>query len=264
MPGLLLGDRCNSKWYWHSFYALWSPFGLHQQAPWPQNTRHISRWKGTRGNHLHNFIHHRTMALLLATFRVYLQPDHKRLIDTSTSSSFTPIWQQKVFTKIIGLPYRNAYKKGCRNRVVDALSHRPHDQLQCSIAWLFHLTIRSDAPRSYEKLHKDSMDCYLLSKLVISPLVVLCYTYTFDRWITLLQEQDLAFTQKKKNKIWLVNNTTVSSQGNSCPSLPLDVFAPGCPRLKKLFLWKSMKKMMCLFTWNYQLGLSTMINYFLS
>jgi hypothetical protein len=39
-------------------------------------------------------------------------------------------WQQKVFTKLLGLNYRIVYKKGSENRVIDALSRRlvGHDE----------------------------------------------------------------------------------------------------------------------------------------
>jgi hypothetical protein len=34
-------------------------------------------------------------------------------------------WQQKFFTKLLGLNYKIVYKKGSENKVVDALSRRP-------------------------------------------------------------------------------------------------------------------------------------------
>jgi hypothetical protein len=40
-------------------------------------------------------------------------------------------WQQKVFTKLLGLNYKIVYKKGCDNRVTDALSQRPESSAKC-------------------------------------------------------------------------------------------------------------------------------------
>jgi hypothetical protein len=43
-------------------------------------------------------------------------------------------WQQKVFTKLLGMNYKVLYKKGVENRVVDALSRNPShadDSLSC-------------------------------------------------------------------------------------------------------------------------------------
>jgi hypothetical protein len=40
------------------------------------------------------------------------------------------VWQQKVFTKLLGLDYKIFYKKGSDNRVADALSRRPLSSLE--------------------------------------------------------------------------------------------------------------------------------------
>jgi hypothetical protein len=54
----------------------------------------------------------------------------------------TTVWQQKAFTKLLGLRYR----KGQENRVADALSHRQHTEtlavhtiIKCQPAWLDEL-----------------------------------------------------------------------------------------------------------------------------
>ena len=41
-------------------------------------------------------------------------------------------WQQKVFTKLLGLQYKVVYKKGVKNGVADALSRRTHHLSQCA------------------------------------------------------------------------------------------------------------------------------------
>lgn len=40
-------------------------------------------------------------------------------------------WQQRVFTKILGLQYKVVYKQGNQNGVVDALSRRSHGEVLC-------------------------------------------------------------------------------------------------------------------------------------
>jgi hypothetical protein len=64
-------------------------------------------------------------------WRAYLQltefvifTDQKSLIHLSDQRLHTH-WQQKVFTKLLGLQYKILYKKGTDNRVVDALSRHP-------------------------------------------------------------------------------------------------------------------------------------------
>lgn len=72
------------------------------------------------------------MAILIAVdqWRSYLQlgefiiyTDQKSLIHLDDQRLHTP-WQQKVFTKMLGLQYRIVYKPGFDNRVADALSRR--------------------------------------------------------------------------------------------------------------------------------------------
>jgi transposase InsO family protein len=73
------------------------------------------------------------LAILLAVehWRSYLQlaefqilTDHKSLIQLEEQRLHTP-WQQKVFTRLLGLQYRIVYKKGVDNGAADALSRAP-------------------------------------------------------------------------------------------------------------------------------------------
>lgn len=73
-------------------------------------------------------------------------------------------WQQKVFTKLLGLQYRIIYKPGIDNRVADALSCRDHSEELSAISapipcWL------SDIQRSYDS---DGRAKELLTKLAVS------------------------------------------------------------------------------------------------
>ena len=56
--------------------------------------------------------------------------DQKSLIHLNEQRLNTA-WQQKVFTKLLGLQYKIVYKKGSDNRVADALSRRAHDSATC-------------------------------------------------------------------------------------------------------------------------------------
>lgn len=73
------------------------------------------------------------MAILLALEQwcSYLQhaefqiiTDHRSLVLLTEQRLHTP-WQQKVFTKLIGLQYKIVYRKGSENGVIDALSCYP-------------------------------------------------------------------------------------------------------------------------------------------
>lgn len=74
------------------------------------------------------------MAILIAVdhWRAYLQlkefiifTDQKSLVHLNEQRLHTA-WQQKVFTRLLGLQYRVVYKPGADNRVADALSRRGH------------------------------------------------------------------------------------------------------------------------------------------
>jgi hypothetical protein len=80
------------------------------------------------------------LAVLLAVdhWRSYLQhapfiiyTDHRSLSHLNEQKLKTP-WQQKVFTKLLGLQYQVVYKKGSDNNAADALSRCPHPPLECA------------------------------------------------------------------------------------------------------------------------------------
>ena len=90
------------------------------------------------------------LAILIAVeqWRQYLQhveffiyTDQKSLAHLN-EQRFHTLWQQKVFTKLLGLQYSIVYKKGTDNRVADALSRKTlHDStcLALSVASLLWL-----------------------------------------------------------------------------------------------------------------------------
>lgn len=67
--------------------------------------------------------------LQLIEFVIY--KDQKALTHLNDQRLHT-IWQQRVFTKLLGLRYRIIYKKGMKNSVVDSLSRRHHYPDECT------------------------------------------------------------------------------------------------------------------------------------
>jgi hypothetical protein len=74
-----------------------------------------------------------------AEFIIYT--DQKSLVHLNEQRLNTP-WQQRMFSKLVGLQYKIIYKKGLENGAADALSRRPHysDQVlaisTCSPKWI--------------------------------------------------------------------------------------------------------------------------------
>jgi hypothetical protein len=104
----------------------------------------VSRGLGPRTKGLSTY-EKEYMAILLAVehWRTYLQhaefvihTDHCSLAHLEDQRLHTP-WQQKVFTKLLGLQFIIKYKKGSENRVADALSRRPQPEASlCAISTL--------------------------------------------------------------------------------------------------------------------------------
>jgi hypothetical protein len=148
------------------------------------------------------------MAILIAVeqWRSYLQlgefiifTDQKSLIHLS-DQHLHMVWQQKVFTKLLGLQYRIVYKPGTDNRVADALSRRGQVEELAAVAapvpvWLEEIkcSYTSD-PKCQE----------LLSKLAVSPGADLHFS---------LQQGLL----KYKGRIW-VGSDMILQQSLSCIS----------------------------------------------
>lgn len=82
------------------------------------------------------------MASLFATPRVHHQNGPKSLVHLE-EQRLTTVWQQKAFTKLLGLQYKICYRKGLENRAADALSRRRHPEditlntvTECQPIWL--------------------------------------------------------------------------------------------------------------------------------
>jgi hypothetical protein len=58
-----------------------------------------------------------------------IHTDQQSLVHLNEQRLHTP-WQQKVFTKLLGLNYKIVYRRGVENSAADALSRKPAtDQL---------------------------------------------------------------------------------------------------------------------------------------
>jgi hypothetical protein len=66
--------------------------------------------------------------LQLAEFHIIT--DQRSLVQLTEQRLHTP-WQQKVFTKLLGLQYTIRYRKGPENKVADALSRFPKPDAKC-------------------------------------------------------------------------------------------------------------------------------------
>ena len=64
------------------------------------------------------------MVVLPQHAEFHIITNHKSLMQLSEQRLHTP-WQQKVFTRQLGLQYRIIYRKGADNEAVDALSRVP-------------------------------------------------------------------------------------------------------------------------------------------
>lgn len=112
------------------------------------------------------------MAILLAIdqWRAYLQyaefhilTDQKSLSQLSEQRLHTP-WQQKVFSKLLGLSYRIIYRKGSDNRVADALSRHPVDC--CAAMTVARPQWFADIEQSYSS---DAHVQSVITKLLLNP-----------------------------------------------------------------------------------------------
>jgi hypothetical protein len=74
--------------------------------------------------------------LLHAEFVIHT--NHHNLIHLNEKCLHTP-WQQKVFSKLLGLCYKVVYRRGSENQAADALSHRDHPEQLNAISSLVHL-----------------------------------------------------------------------------------------------------------------------------
>ncbi|CAN6322178.1 unnamed protein product [Urochloa humidicola] len=177
------------------------------------------------------------LAIIMAVqqWRYYLQhaefliyTDQRSLVQLNEQRLHTH-WQQKVFTKLLGLQYRIIYKQGVENRVADALSRKSAHHLQCN-------AISSCVPQwirlVLDGYQQDEASLEFISKLTIDPEAVPHFT---------LRDGLLRY----KSRIWIGQNPSLQQQlMAACHSSPVGGHS-GAPvtymRMKKMFAWKGMK-----------------------
>jgi hypothetical protein len=165
--------------------------------------------------------------LLHSEFDIFT--DQKSLVHLNEQRLHTP-WQQRVFSKLIGLQYRIVYKVGAENSVADALSRRHHDSSQ-------HFALSTMTPQWLDEVvagyQQDPVTAELVTKLSIAPEVVPHFT---------LHNGLLRF----KNKVWLPNILTlklkVMTALHASPVGGHSGFPVTYKRIKQHFAWTGMKK----------------------
>ena len=82
-------------------------------------------------------------------------------------------WQQRVFTKLLGLQYQIVYCLGFDNRAADALSRHPSPLAVCMAVTSLVPSWISTVLASY---HEDPFATTLLTKLAVDPTAIPHYT----------------------------------------------------------------------------------------
>lgn len=179
------------------------------------------------------------LAIVLAVeqWRPYLQfsefvvkTDQRSLVHLEEQRLHTP-WQQKAFTKLLGLQYRICYRKGTENSAAHALSRQPvedsahlHAISVCQPAWLQEIV------KGYDH---DPKTQQLITQLAVAPV------------------DDGKFTLTKgvvrfKGRVWLGNNTKLQQQIMRALHDSSVGGHSGFPatyrRIKHLFAWPGMKQ----------------------
>jgi hypothetical protein len=137
-------------------------------------------------------------------------------------------WQQKVFTKLLGLDYKIVYRQGVQNRVADALSRRPSSE--------HLLAISSSVPQWLEDIvasyTDDEQAQDLISKLSVQPSAV-------------PQISLVSGVIQFNNRIWLSKNSNLQPKLMAAFHNSAVSGHSGIPatyhRMKQYFYWPGMK-----------------------
>jgi hypothetical protein len=164
--------------------------------------------------------------LLQAEF--FIHTDHQSLIHLNEQRLHTA-WQQKVFSRLLGLQYKILYRKGLDNGAADALSRRTHHAQLMAISSVKHQWLEA-VVLSYQD---NVVATKLLSQLATQPDSVPRYS--------LLQG-----VIHYRDRVWLGSSKTIQQQVlEAFHSSPVGGHS-GAPatycRLKRFFYWPGMKE----------------------
>lgn len=127
--------------------------------------------------------------LLQAEFFIHI--DHQSLIHLNEQRLHTA-WQQKVFSRLLGLQYKILYRKGLDNGAADALSRRTHHAQLMAISSVKHQWLEAIVLSYQDNVAATK----LLSQLATQPDSVSCYS--------LLQG-----VIRYRDRVWLGSSKTI-------------------------------------------------------
>jgi hypothetical protein len=177
------------------------------------------------------------MAILLAIQqrRPYLQHGQfaihtdQRSLSMLSEQRLHTHWQQKVFSKLLGLQYKIVYKKGVENKVANALSRKFSHSSYCAAISSCTPLWMTEVMNDYQE---DQATLELIAKLFIDPVVVPGFS---------LHNGILKF----HNRIWVGSNPPLQDKLlKACHASAIGGHSGilvTYRRMNKLFSWKGMK-----------------------
>jgi hypothetical protein len=140
------------------------------------------------------------------------------------------MWQQKVFTKLLGLQYRIVYKKGSDNTAADALSQRVHDNGICC-------AISVATPQWSEDVIQGNRHDPQAQRLLVKLTIVAVDSEPFS-----LSKGVIRY----KKRIWVSNNAVLQQQiikaFHSSPLGGHSSIPATTKRLQEFFAWPGLQK----------------------
>ena len=177
------------------------------------------------------------MAVLMAVqqWRSYLQhaeftifTDQQSLVQLTDQHLHTT-WQQKLFSKLVGLQFRIVYKPGTANQVADALSCKSFHDSACAAISVVAPTWIQEVVSGYAA---DPTSSEMIAKLTIDPAAM----PGFSLWDGVLRQGP---------HIWIGDNKVLQQKIlHAIHSSALgghSGFLATYTRLKQLFQWRGMK-----------------------
>jgi hypothetical protein len=142
-------------------------------------------------------------------------------------------WQQKVFTKLLGLNYKVIYQKGVDNRAIDALSRKP--------SYIVHVADCNAIPVVQPKWLEEVIQSYDVDPYPTEVLAKLMIDSSFVPNFS-LQNGFLTY----KGKVWIGNDSALQLKLITVVHCSAFGGLSGVPvtyrKLKILFAWKGLKK----------------------